>query len=51
MIRAVCCVLDDVCSRIGPHLKKGAMILAMPAPGNFDLLARQVLGTKVWQYG
>lgn len=23
------------------------MILAMPAPGNFDMLARQVLGPKV----
>jgi hypothetical protein len=38
---------------IGPHLKPGTMILTMPAPGNFDMLARQVLGPKVthhWLY-
>lgn len=29
---------------IGPHLKRGSIIFAMPAPGNFDLLVRQVLG-------
>lgn len=37
------------CRAIGPHLKKGAMLLTMPAPGNFDMLARQVLGPKVSQ--
>lgn len=29
---------------IAPHLRPGSMILAMPAPGAFDLLARHVLG-------
>ena len=31
---------------IAPHLRPGSMILAMPAPGAFDLLARHVLGSK-----
>lgn len=35
-----------ILTAIGPHLKPGAMILTMPAPGNFDMLARQVLGPK-----
>lgn len=34
---------------IAPHLRPGAMILAMPAPGGFDLLARHVLGPAVEQ--
>jgi hypothetical protein len=41
------CRRCPTCSAIGPHLKPGAMILTMPAPGNFDMLARQVLGPKV----
>lgn len=36
-----------ILTAIAPHLKKGAIILTLPAPGNFDLLAKQVLGARI----
>lgn len=29
---------------IGPHLQRGAMVVAIPSPGGFDWMARHVLG-------